>query len=314
MPRKLTKEEFIERATQVHNGKYDYSKVDYVNVSTKVCIICPIHGEFWQRAGDHMLGRGCRICSNNFMDTNIFIEKANKKYNNKYDYSKTKYIDEKTKVIVTCPFHGDFLVSPNNHLNGTECHFCKKISHKRLLCGVGLFDIEGDSRSRAGQAWSSMMKRCYDLKEQEKHPTYKGCSVCEEWHTYSNFKKWFEDPENGYREGHEIDKDILVKGNKIYSPEFCCLVPARINTLVCKSRKGILGVYATKRGTFMANMAREGRHRYIGIFATKEEAFNAYKEAKETYIKEVAMEYFSRGEITKKVYQTLMNYEVEYDD
>lgn len=279
-----------------------------------MCIICPEHGEFWQIPSDHWGGHGCKICSNNFMDTPIFIEKARKRYGDKYDYSKVDYVDEKTKVCVICPIHGEFLVSPNNHLNGIECHICKKIEKNHILCGVGICDVEGDSKSVAYRRWQCMIKRCYGIKEQQKHPTYKDCFVCEEWHLYSNFKKWFEDPENGYQDGYQLDKDILVKGNKVYSPQTCCFVPQRINTIVCKSRRGVLGVSINKNGLIVATLGKQGKSCHLGSYKSIEEAFETYKREKEKHIMEVATEYFSRGQITEKVYNALMNYGVEYDD
>lgn len=119
-------ENFIERATKVHNGKYDYSEVNYVNTKTKVCIICPEHGKFWQNPGDHLRGHGCPACAGREVrDLDSFIKKARSIYGNKYDYSKTVYKNSMDKVIVTCPIHGDFLVSPNCHINmNTGCPKC----------------------------------------------------------------------------------------------------------------------------------------------------------------------------------------------
>ena len=314
MPKKLTQEEFVERSQRVHGCKYDYSKAEYKTNNGKVCIICTQHGEFWQRAADHMIGRGCKICSNNFVDTSIFIEKARCKYGNKYDYSKVNYVDEKTKVVVICPEHGEFLVSPNSHLNGVECHICKRIQNNHILCGVGICDVEGDSKSMAYRKWQSMIKRCYDINVQYKHPTYKGCFVCDDWHLYSNFKSWFEDPQNGYQKGLQLDKDILIKGNKEYAPDKCCFVPQRINSMVCKSRKGVLGVSTNKNGLIIATMVMQGKSYHIGTYKTVEDAFIAYKKEKEKHIREVASECFCDGEITEIVYNALMNYEVEITD
>jgi hypothetical protein len=126
MPKKLTTEQFIEKARKVHGNKYDYSKVNYVNGRTNVCIICPIHGEFWQRPNNHLQGRGCPDCSvdNQTLTTEQFIEKAIKKHGYKYDYSKVEYIDSKTKVCIICPIHGEFWQIPDNHLRGKGCPDC----------------------------------------------------------------------------------------------------------------------------------------------------------------------------------------------
>jgi hypothetical protein len=125
----LTKNDFIERAKKIHNNKFDYSKVEYVNSKTKVCIVCPIHGEFWQTPGSHLNGRGCNLCSKPVYDTKSFIEEARKKHGDRYDYSKVEYVDAKTKVCIICPIHGEFWQTPNNHLRNRGCYKCgRKIS------------------------------------------------------------------------------------------------------------------------------------------------------------------------------------------
>jgi len=122
------KEWFIERAKTVHGDKYDYSKVEYVNSQTKVCIICPIHGEFWQTPNDHLQGQGCRKCGGKLV-TNLqeFIEQARKIHGDKYDYSKVEYVNSQTKVCIICPDHGEFWQAPNSHLQGQGCPICGRI-------------------------------------------------------------------------------------------------------------------------------------------------------------------------------------------
>jgi hypothetical protein len=122
--------EFIEKSNILHNNKYDYSKVNYINDNIKVNIICPKHGEFLQMPGSHLNGHGCRKCSFEYIgnllksSTPAFIVKSNIIHNNKYDYSKVNYINDRIKVIIICPVHGEFLQSPNYHLNGGECLKC----------------------------------------------------------------------------------------------------------------------------------------------------------------------------------------------
>ena len=127
MPKKKTKEEFIKEATEKHRGKYDYSKVDYVNNKTKVCIICPEHGEFWLTPKDHLARKGCPICGGtSALTKEEFIKKARKVHKYKYDYSKVEYVNIKTKVCIVCSKsgHGEFWQVPNNHLNGQGCPKC----------------------------------------------------------------------------------------------------------------------------------------------------------------------------------------------
>lgn len=118
---------FIEKARKLHGDKYDYSKVEYITSKEKVCIICPEHGEFWQRADKHLMGQGCPQCATNHKGTlERFIERASKIHNNKYDYSKAVYINNSTKLCIICPEHGEFWQSPHDHLKHKGCPQCAK--------------------------------------------------------------------------------------------------------------------------------------------------------------------------------------------
>ena len=123
--KKLTTEEFIEKARKVHGDKYDYSKVNYVDSNTKVTIICPTHGEFEQIPYLHYSGGGCPSCSGNKkLTTEEFVERARIVHGDKYDYSKVKYVDSNTKVTIICPTHGEFEQTPFAHLLGQGCPVC----------------------------------------------------------------------------------------------------------------------------------------------------------------------------------------------
>lgn len=134
MPKRKTKEEFIKEATEKHEGKYDYSKVDYVNCETKVCIICPEpeHGEFWQKASHHLSGHGCSKCGvknrneKNTLTKEEFVNNARKVHGDKYDYSKVEYVGSLKKVCIICPKHGhdEFWQLPSSHLSGKGCPKC----------------------------------------------------------------------------------------------------------------------------------------------------------------------------------------------
>jgi hypothetical protein len=116
--------EFINKATKLHNNFYIYSKVNYEKSSKKVTIICPIHGDFEQIPRSHLLGFGCKKCSNLKKTSTDFIDRASKIHNNFYDYSKVKYVKSCLKVIITCPIHGDFEQTPNGHLKKQGCPDC----------------------------------------------------------------------------------------------------------------------------------------------------------------------------------------------
>ena len=120
-----TIEQFILKANKIHNNKYDYSKTNYIDSKTKVCIICSIHGEFNQDPSNHLRGCGCPNCSNVYIPTtNEWIEKAKEIHCNKYIYNKVKYLNTYTKVTIVCPEHGNFKQTPANHLKGHGCPKC----------------------------------------------------------------------------------------------------------------------------------------------------------------------------------------------
>lgn len=121
---------FIEKSTEIHSGKYDYSKVIYINTNSKVIISCPIHGDFLQTPKNHQRGHGCKKCSlieksklfSNSLD--YFILKSNQVHRHKYDYSKSIYINNKTKISIICKEHGEFKMNPSHHYNGHGCPSC----------------------------------------------------------------------------------------------------------------------------------------------------------------------------------------------
>lgn len=123
-----TTEQFIEDAKKMHGNRYDYSKAKYVNARSKAKIICPEHGEFEQAVDNHLRGRGCPDCGKDVKrkTTEQFIEDAKKVHGDKYDYSEVKYINNKSKVTIVCPRHGEFKQTPNNHLKGFICPACSK--------------------------------------------------------------------------------------------------------------------------------------------------------------------------------------------
>ena len=129
----LTTEKFIEKAKRKFGDKYDYSKVKCYNANSLIILICPEHGEFKRTAKNFLRSNyGCPKCNNKTLTNKEFINKAQKIHNNKYDYSKTNYINTYTKVSIICPKHGEFYQTPKNHLKGCGCSKCKsdKISNR----------------------------------------------------------------------------------------------------------------------------------------------------------------------------------------
>ncbi len=165
--------------------------------------------------------------------------------------------------------------------------------------------------TRVYKTWTGMTKRC-SKKYQEKRPSYIGCSIDERWYDFQVFTKWFEE---NYVEGWELDKDILFKGNKIYSPETCCFVPQEINNLFTKRQndRGELPIGVRKMlNKFQARINKNGLSVYLGTFYNPIVAFLAYKEAKEEHIKELADKHSL--ELSEKVYEALYAYKVEIND
>lgn len=121
---KITTNEFINKANEIHKNKYIYSNVEYINSKTKICIICLIHGEFWQVPSKHLMGQGCPKCSGRYKTTEEFIKEACYVHNNKYNYSKVCYVKAKEKVCIICPEHGEFWQTPLDHLNNHGCAKC----------------------------------------------------------------------------------------------------------------------------------------------------------------------------------------------
>jgi hypothetical protein len=197
-----------------------------------------------------------------------------------------------------------------------------KCPYEPRVCGVGYIG-EGQYNSRYNgiraksyDIWKNILERCYDKSKRYKHPSYEGCYVCEEWLNYQNFAYWYElnyyDCEG---ENVQIDKDILYKGNNVYSPDTCVFVPRSINVLFIKSDivRGNLpiGVVA-HNNKFEASCNSYGKSNYLGIYNTPEEAFYAYKEYKEKLIKDIADKY--KDQIPYILYEAMYNYKVEIND
>lgn len=160
-----------------------------------------------------------------------------------------------------------------------------------MTLGVGIMDIRHNEASaeykRIHKTWVGMLQRCYSEEWSRKSPTYKDCTVCPEWLTFSNFRKWMLEQD---WEGLELDKDLLVRGNKVYSPETCIFVSRKVNLLAIDRNK-LGGKYLTGVGqpnvfgNYPATCSKDGVSHYLGAFRTELEAHEAYK----TFKKEVIL-------------------------
>lgn len=182
--------------------------------------------------------------------------------------------------------------------------------------GQGIYKSRENKKfTRCFVTWMGMITRGYCPKYQERIPTYKGITVCEDWHNFQNFGKWFDNNYNPeIMEDWQLDKDIICPNCKIYSPETCCFIPCEINSAfsqVNKHRSMLIGV--TKRcSNYTASINIKGIVTHIGNFSTELEAFQAYKELRENHIKQIAEKW--KGKILDSVYQILSNYKLEIDD
>lgn len=186
--------------------------------------------------------------------------------------------------------------------------------------GVGKYSFKD---KKVSSLWFGMMNRSFNLNFKEKYPTYRDVVVCEEWLCFQNFAEWcysqkFFNVTDFNGEPYELDKDILVRGNKTYSPETCCFVPKAINNLFKfsnrQNKKNPLGVYFKKSlNKYGASYKdSEGKPRHIGYFNNQIDAFSAYKVVKESTIKDVAVKY--KDFIDQRTYEAMVGWEVTLKD
>lgn len=189
----------------------------------------------------------------------------------------------------------------------------------RGYIGIGKYKgtINGKQTS-CYRSWVNMFHRCYNEKFHKKNKTYIDCEVDERFYCFQDFAKWYYDNTWGDIDSFDVDKDILVKGNKLYSPETCCLVDDRLNGLFVKPSDNNLqiGVYYDKRiNKYVPQLKEYNTHKYYGIYDDPIDAFYVYKKEKERLIKDVANQYKNKYEdFPQKIYNAMINYEVEITD
>lgn len=195
-------------------------------------------------------------------------------------------------------------------------------SNATLVCGVGTFgNGKHKSRCKKYDTWRQMLNRCYKFEKYKNNHVYSDVSVCDLWLDYQNFGDWYDENFYSVKDEHmSLDKDILTKHNRIYSPENCIFVPKPINSLFTKDNiargKYPIGVdFHKQKGLFRArcsNLILGKSNITIGEYTTVEEAFYAYRNYKEKLIKQIADVY--REYIPVRLYQALYKYEVEITD
>ena len=239
---------------------------------------------------------------------------------------------------------GDFKILKYNDARNVEVQFLKtgyeatvelttiksggiKDPHSPSVYGIGITGtkypptIDG-VKTKEYKLWKDVLRRCYSDGFRKKNPTYKGCEVSDKFKSYEYFYEWCHKQIGFGNDGNEnpfhLDKDLLTKGNKVYSESTCVFIPKEINLLLTKREASrgeyLIGVYWSKRdNTFKAQVRKnKGKREHLGSFKTELEAFNTYKQAKETFVKEQANKW--KDKIDPRAYDALMNYEVGIDD
>ena len=239
---------------------------------------------------------------------------------------------------------GDFKVLKYNDSANVEIQFLKtgyetsvqltnirngyvKDLHLPSVYGVGILGTKYPSKvngviTKEYDLWRSMLKRCYSDNYKKKNPTYKDCEVSDKFKSYEYFYEWCHKQigfgVDGNGNPFQLDKDLLIKGNKVYSENVCVFIPSEINTLLIKREalrgEHLIGVSWSKRNkAFRARVNKnKGKSEHLGYFNTEIEAFEAYKKAKEFFIKEQAEKW--KSQIDPRAYEALINYTVEITD
>ena len=235
---------------------------------------------------------------------------------------------------------GDFKILKYNDAKDVEIQFLKtgyettvelgsirkgnvKDPYAPSVCGVGITGTKyspsiNGVKTKEYVLWMSMLIRCYNESFKKKRQTYEGCEVSNKFKSYEYFYEWCNKQIGFDVSGFELDKDLLMKGNKVYSEDTCVFIPSEINTVLTKSTASrgqhLIGVNWCKKGkAFKAQVNKnKGKSEHLGYFKTEIEAFNAYKQAKEAFVKEQANKW--KGKIDERAYNALINYTVDITD
>ena len=235
---------------------------------------------------------------------------------------------------------GDFKIVKYNNTADVEIQFLKtdyettatlgdirngKVKDPYLpsVFGIGVLGTKYPSRvndvqTKEYELWCNMLRRCYSDNSKKKNPTYEGCEVSDNFKSYEYFYEWCHKQIGFGNKDWQLDKDLLIKGNKVYNENICVFLPKEINSLLTKSAASrgehLIGVCWSKtHKAFVATVSKnKGKREHLGLFNTELEAFNAYKTAKESFIKEQANKW--KGQIDERAYEALMNYTVEITD
>ena len=201
----------------------------------------------------------------------------------------------------------------NGILKDSEVHDTHKYDVMDIPKSVG----RGGRCDPLYNKWNGMMQRCYNPKNKINKPAYEACTSSETFRHFSKFKSWYYSQIGCEQEGWHLDKDILIKGNKVYSEDNCCIVPPEIN-IALANNKSVRGsfpqgvIYNSTKTRYRARIQRGHKWESLGTYDTPEEAFYAYKPVKEAHIKSLAEKW--KGKVDPRVYEALMNWTIEITD
>lgn len=313
----MKEQRFFEKFKEIHGDSINVVSYDDLKDKSVVVCNCEKHGQFTSSVHNLIHHKnGCPFCrlhdsKSPFKTTEQLVYKLKLKYGDKFGYDKVKIGGK--RIILTCPIHGYFDTITRRALGQEiECPMCI-YETRRQHNGV-------KSRNPVAYTkWNNMIVRCFNDKYHEKQPTYYSCTVCDEWLDFNNFLAWFEDPKNGYIDGYQLDKDLLGGGGKHYSPETCCFVPQTVNCLMtrgAKIRGKVKSIGVTIKGKKYVARCNFGHKeaKTVGVFDNEQDAFEAYRKAKKLYIEQLAEDLYSKGKITERVYNGLLNYEIKQYD
>jgi hypothetical protein len=209
---KYTQEIFLEKSKLKHGDKYDYSLINYINSSTKVGIVCNIHGKFEQKPSEH-LKYGCFKCAiinrsnSRKLTKEDFVNRANKIHNFKYDYNNSNYISHKEMVSIVCKKHGEFSQRANSHLNGAGCPVCKESRGERKIKNFL-------SNNKINFIQQKKFKECYNISELPFDFYLPDYNICIEYDGIQHYKGW----------NNDVDGLSKIKINDKIKNEYCSIL------------------------------------------------------------------------------------------
>ena len=243
------------------------------------------------------------------------------KYNNNGELM--EIVDYKNSRDITIKFEDGTIMNNVNYWNFMNGRVKKYNRPNKYNKGVN--PVNDGSRTKEYSLWDGIMNRCFSNNKKVQSPSYLNVTCCNEWLDYKTFCEWLHSQSNWEkcRDGEKwaIDKDIIRKGNKIYSPLYCCLVPHNVNSLFTKHdrARGLYPIGVTKKKTdkYFTSRCNDPFNNKTILhygFATPEDAFMQYKKDKEMIIKKVAQSEYDKGNITLDCYKAMLNYMVEITD